>query len=45
VAACGFADTDFAAPPIILPDPLGALLEPVVQPIQDGLLELLGLLQ
>jgi hypothetical protein len=45
VASCGFADASFGNPPLELPDPLGQLLEPVVGPVQDGLLELLGLLQ
>jgi hypothetical protein len=45
VASCGFADASFGNPPLVLPDPLGTLLEPVIQPIQDTLLEILGLLQ
>lgn len=45
VAACGFADRAFANPPLLFPDPLGQLLQPVIQPIQDVLLEVLGLLE
>jgi hypothetical protein len=40
-AASGFADVPFTRPPV-LPDPLGDVLEPVVGPIQDVLIEVLG---
>ena len=44
-AACGFADVSFDDPPLALPDPLGQILDPIITPVQDGLTELLGLLE
>jgi hypothetical protein len=42
VAACGFANVEFARAPVVGLDPLAQILDPILGPIQDGLEELLG---
>jgi hypothetical protein len=44
VAACGFAGVAFAQAPVDQPDPLGDLIDPILTPVQDALLEALRLL-
>jgi hypothetical protein len=44
-ASCSFADVDFAAAPLPELDPLRDLVDDLVGPAEDVLLELLGLLQ
>lgn len=44
-ASCGFAGTDFVAPPPPIADPLRDFVDEVVRETQNGLAELLGLLQ
>jgi hypothetical protein len=44
VAACGFADLEFRQAPTDRPDPIGELIQPILEPVGDALAELLGLL-
>jgi hypothetical protein len=44
VAACGFAGVPFERAPADVTDPLRALIDPLVGPVQDAVQELLGLL-
>jgi hypothetical protein len=44
VAACGFRDVPFAQAPVEQPDPMAALIDPILTPVQDAVLEALGLL-
>lgn len=42
VAACGFANVAFAQAPTEQPDPIGALIDPILTPAQDAVAEVLG---
>lgn len=44
VAACGFRNVTFAQAPTAQPDPIAGLIDPILTPVQDALLEALGLL-
>lgn len=44
VAACGFGNVAFAQAPAEQPDPIGALIDPILTPVQDAVMEALGLL-
>ena len=44
VASCGFAGVPFSQAPVEQVDPIADLIEPIVGPVRDALLEVLGLL-
>jgi hypothetical protein len=44
VASCGFAGVAFSQAPAEQVDPIAALIDPILTPVRDALLEVLGLL-